>query len=253
MASNSRFKFYHSLAFWLGTLAIVGGVGCHIPDYIAARHLHYQMSGNHATEFKQLFRQPYALITITVCIYGLAWGLVNWGFLTWLPTILRDYLHLDGQIANRLLAKSALIAVPGCLLVAWLYGRWSSKKTMILFALGTAAVLVGFSRFKAGDSQTLFSLLTVMLLFGLSGMIAMLAPYSVELYPTKLRASGGGVVASSTKVSGVIGPSAVALILTLSTGLAVPSLMVAAPLMIAAVILWFKGRETTGKRLEEIH
>ncbi len=207
---------------------------------------------SHATEFKQIFRKPYALITMTVCIYGVAWGLVNWGFLTWLPTILRDDLHLDGRLANRLLAKSALIAVPGCLLVAWLYGRWSSKKTMILFALGAAAVLLGFSRFKVGDSQTLFSLLTIMLLFGLSGMISMLSPYSVELYPTKLRATGGGVVASSSKVGGVIGPSVVAFLLTFFPGLTVPSLFVAAPLVIAALILWLKGKETTGKRLEEI-
>ncbi len=207
----------------------------------------------HATELRQIFRKPYAVITLTVCCYGMAWGLVNWGFLTWLPTILRDYLHLDGQIANRLLARSALIAVPGCLLVAWLYGRWSSKKTMVLFALGTAAVLVGFSRFNAGDSRTWFSLLTVMLLLGLGGMISMLSPYSVELYPTKLRATGGGVVASSSKVGGVIGPSAVAFILTVFPGLAVPSLLVATPLVMAAFILWLKGKETSGKRLEEIH
>jgi len=207
---------------------------------------------NHATEFKQIFQKPYLLITLTVCFYGAAWGLVNWGFLTWLPTILQDYLHLNGRIANRLLAKSALLAVPGCLLVAWLYGRWSSKKTMILFALGTAAVLAGFSRFKAGDNQTCFSLLTIMLLFGLGGMISMLSPYSVELFPTKLRATGGGVVASSSKVGGVIGPSAVAFILTLSPGLAVPSLLVAAPLVLAAVILWLQGKETSGKHLEEI-
>ena len=210
-------------------------------------------SVNHATEFKQIFRKPYAMITLTVCFFGVAWGLVNWGFLTWLPTILQDDLHLDGRIANRLLAKSALIAVPGCLLVAWLYGRWSSKKTMVLFALGTASVLVEFSRFKAGDSQTLFSLLTIMLLFGLSGMISMLSPYSVELYPTKLRATGGGVVASSSKVGGVIGPSVVAFILTISPGLAVPSLVVAVPLVFAAIVLWLQGKETSGKSLEEIH
>jgi putative MFS transporter len=207
---------------------------------------------NHATEFRQIFRKPYALITLTVCFYGMAWGLVNWGFLTMLPTILQDYLHLDGQIANRLLAKSALIAVPGCLLVAWLYGRWSSKKTMVLFALGTAAVLIAFSRFTAEDSRALFSLLTILLLFGLGGMISMLSPYSVELYPTKLRATGGGLVASSSKVGGVIGPSAVAGVLFFFPGLAVPSLLVAAPLVIAAAILWLKGKETSGKRLEEI-
>jgi hypothetical protein len=30
------------------------------------------------------------------------------------------------------------------------------------------------------------------------------------------------------------------------------SLLVAAPLLVAAVVLWFNGRETSGKRLEEI-
>ena len=99
-----------------------------------------------------MFRKPYVVLTLTVCFYGVAWGLVNWGFLTWLPSILRDYLHMDGKIAYQLLAKSALFAVPGCVLVAWLYGFWSSKRTMILFAVGTAAVLAGFAAIQAGRS-----------------------------------------------------------------------------------------------------
>jgi len=206
---------------------------------------------NHSA--RQLFRKPYVAMTLTVCFYGLAWGLVNWGFLTWLPSILQDSLHLDGKIANRLLAKSALIAVPGCLLVASLYGFWSSKRTMVLFAVGTACVLVGFSTFKADSSQLLFSLLTVLLLVGLSGMIAMLSPYSVELYPTKLRATGGGVTASSSKVGGVIGPSMVAFILTAFPGLTVPALALAVPLLLAAGVLWINGRETSGRTLEQIH
>lgn len=201
---------------------------------------------------KQLFRRPYAAMTLTVCFYGVAWGLVNWGFLTWLPTILRDYLHLDGKIANQLLAKSALIAVPGCVVVALLYGFWSSKRTMVVFAVGTAAVLAGFALFQAGQSQALFGLLTVLLLIGLSGMIAMLSPYSVELYPTTFRATGGGVTASSSKVGGVVGPSMVAFILTAFPGLAVPALTLAVPLVLAAATLGINGRETAGKRLEEI-
>ena len=207
---------------------------------------------NHATEFKQLFRKPYAVLTLTVCFYGVAWGLVNWGFLTWLPFIMRDYLHLDGKIANHLLAKSALFAVPGCALVAWLYGFWSSKRTMVLFAVGTAGVLACFATFKPGGSQVLFSLLTVLLLIGLSGMIAMLSPYSVELYPTKLRASGGGVTASSSKIGGVVGPSAVALIMTAFPGLAIPAISLVVPLLLAAAALWVNGKETSGKRLEEL-
>jgi putative MFS transporter len=211
-----------------------------------------QEPAGHSREFNQLFRRPYVLLTVTVCLFGGAWGLVNWGFLTWLPTILRDDLHLDGQIANRLLARSALFAAPGCLLVAWLYGFWSSKKTMVLFALVTAAVLAGFATFKAGDSPAWFSALTVMLLIGLSGMIAMLSPYSAELYPTRLRATGTGVSAGSSKVGGVVGPPAVAFILSACPGLAVPALALAVPLLVAAAALWINGRETSGRGLDEI-
>jgi len=201
----------------------------------------------------QLFRKPYAVLTFTVCLYGVAWGLVNWGFLTWLPTILQDYLKLDGKIANRLLAKSALFAVPGCALVALLYGFWSSRKTMILFALATATTLVGFALFKPGDSTAWFTALTVSLLIGLSGMIAMLSPYSVELYPTRLRATGGGVTAGSSKVGGVVGPAGVAFILSAFPGLAVPALSLCVPLLAAATALAWKGRETSGVKLEDIH
>jgi MFS transporter, putative metabolite:H+ symporter len=204
---------------------------------------------------KQLFCKPYAMATLAVCVYGVAWGLVNWGFLLMLPTIMQDFLQLDGKIANRLLARSALIAVPGCFVVAWLYGFWSSKRTLCLFALGTAAVLVGFSMLKGGANYnaTAFSVLSVALLIGLSGMIAMLPPYSVELYPTRLRATGGGLTASSSKVGGVVGPRAVAVILTIFPGMVVPALTLAVPLLLAAITLWINGRETSGRRLEEIH
>jgi putative MFS transporter len=208
-----------------------------------------------APAFKHLFGKPYSVLTLTLCFYGMTWGLVNWGFLTWLPTILQEYLHMDGKIANRLLAHAALFAVPGCLVVAWLYGFWSSKRTMVLFAAGTALVLAGFSIFKAGAGydQTLFTVFTVSLLIGLSGMISMLPPYSVELYPTKLRATGGGLVASSSKAGGIVGPSAVAIVLAAFPGLTVPALLLATPMLVAAGILWLNGKETSGRRLEEIH
>ena len=208
---------------------------------------------NHSV--KQLFRKPYAAMTLAVCIYGVAWGLVNWGFVLMLPTIMQDFLHLDGKIANRLLAKSALIAVPGCLVVSGLYGFWSSKRTLVLFAIGTAAVLASFSTIKNGAdyNPTLLSVLTVMLLVGLSGMISMLPPYSVELYPTRLRATGGGLTASSSKFGGVIGPRAIAIVLTAFPGFVVPAFSLVVPLLLAAIALWINGRETSGRRLEEIN
>jgi hypothetical protein len=36
-------------------------------------------------------------------------------------------------------------------------------------------------------------------------------------------------------------------------GLTVPALLLAAPMLVAAGILWLNGKETSGRRLEEIH
>lgn len=204
---------------------------------------------------QQLFRKPYAAMTFAVCVYGIAWGLVQWGFVLMLPTIMQDNLGLNSRIANLLLARSALIAVPGCVVVSLLYGFWSSKRTLVLFAISTCAVLVGFGTIigAADFDQFRFSVLTVMLLIGLSGMISMLPPYGVELYPTKLRATGGGLTAGSTKFGGVIGPPIVGVILTAFPGFMVPALAFAVPLLLAAVALWLNGRETSGRTLEEIH
>jgi hypothetical protein len=44
----------------------------------------------------------------------------------------------------------------------------------------------------------------------------------------------------------------VACILSAFPVLAVPALSLAIPLLVAAVVLWVNGRETSGKRLEEI-
>lgn len=116
-------------------------------------------------------------------------------------------------------------------------------------------MLAAFSTMKNGSDydETLFRVLTVLLLAGLSGMISMLPPYSVELYPTKFRATGGGLAASSSKLGGVIGPRAIPYILAVFPGFMVPSLVLAVPLLVAAATLWITGKETSRRRLEEIN
>ena len=171
--------------------------------------------------------------------------------------------HHAGLFATRrersrigLLAKSALIAVPGCLVVSWLYGFWSSKRTLVLVRhrhRRLCSPVSQPSKVALITTNVLFSVLTVMLLVGLSGMISMLPPYSVELYPTKLRATGGGLTASSSKFGGVLGPRAVAVIFHCVSRVRRAGLSLAVPLLIAAVALWMNGRETSGRRLEEIH
>lgn len=200
-----------------------------------------------------LFRGAFRARTVSLVLLGTAWGLVNWGFITWLPTILRQ-MGLEMDVSNGILARSALIAVPGALLVAWLYTHWSSKKSIVLFAIMTAAILTGFAVLNDAvlGNKSLLMLLIVGLLICSGGVISTLAPYSTEVYPTPLRGKGAGMAAASSKVGGIIGPWFVASMVGIWPGLTVPALLVAAPISVAALILGLKGIETRGRRLEDI-
>lgn len=201
-----------------------------------------------------LLRPPFLGHTITVLAYGLSWGLVNWGFLTFLPTILRDR-GLSAVAANRLLFLSALIAVPGTVLVAYLYGLWSSKRSMILFALVTCASLAAFAIVDPaadGRTQGVLIALTVLLLLGSGGIIAMLSPYTAEIYPTRLRGTASGIAAGSSKLGGIVAPPLAAWILTASPGFTAIGLIVAMPVAVSAVVLALAGVETRDRGLEEL-
>ena len=203
---------------------------------------------------RSLFARPFLVHTITVLAYGLSWGLVNWGFLTFLPTILRDR-GLSAVAANRMLFMSALIAVPGTVLVAYLYGMWSTKRSMILFALVTCASLGAFAIIDPGAGGHVTKLLmplVVLLLLGSGGIISMLSPYTAEIYPTRLRGTASGIAAGSSKLGGIIAPPVAAWILVASPGFTAIGLIVALPVAVSAMVLAFAGVETRDRGLAEL-
>jgi putative MFS transporter len=203
---------------------------------------------------RALFARPYLAHTITVLAYGFSWGLVNWGFLTFLPTILRDR-GLSAVAANRMLFFSALIAVPGTLVVAYLYGMWSSKRSMIVFALITCLSLAAFAVVDpgaGGRTPGVLMPLVVLLLLGSGGIISMLSPYAAEVYPTRLRGTASGIAAGSSKLGGIVAPPLAAWILAAAPGFTAIGLIVATPVAVAAVVLALAGIETRGRGLEEL-
>ncbi len=201
----------------------------------------------------ELFRPALLPRTMTVLLYGLAWGIVNWGFVTFLPTAMRD-AGFDARRASGLLFLSSLIAVPGTVLVAYLYGRWSSKRTMIAYAAATGLTLLAFAAVDpaAGGRPLTLTALVVALLLGSGGVIAMLSPYTAEVYPTHLRGTGSGFAAASSKLGGIFGPPIVVALLAATGGLTVAAAAAAAPMLLAAGVLAANGLETRGRRLEEI-
>jgi putative MFS transporter len=200
----------------------------------------------------RLFTGGLGRLSIALCLYGLAWGVVNFGFLTWLPTSLGTHGLSVTQVSG-LLTNAAFFSLPGAFVVAWLYGYWSSKFTMVLMAALTAASLGGF--LLLGDTiaghTTLFAGLLIALLVSLWGVIAVLAPYSAEVYPTRLRSRGAGLAAGASKLGGVIalgmGVAGIA-----PPGIAGGAALAGGAMVIAAIALSGFGIETRRRRLEEI-
>jgi MFS transporter, putative metabolite:H+ symporter len=201
-----------------------------------------------------LLRPPLRMRTLTVGMYAFGWSLVNWGFVTFTPTILRDR-GLDGASASRILFWSALIAVPATILVAWLYGYWSSKKTMTLFAGLTGGTLLLFAAVDpgaGGQGTSLLMPLMVLLLVGSGGIISMLSPYTAEVYPTRLRGTGSGFSAGASKLGGILAPPLVAFALARYPGFGLVGLIAAAPVLLSTAMIALAGVETRDRPLEEL-
>ncbi len=202
--------------------------------------------------YAQLFQRPLLPLTTAILLLGLAVGLVSFGFQLWIPSNLQK-LGFTEVTADRIVRDSALIGFPLNFAVAALYGLWSSRKTIFLLTALTAAALLGFvlaGNEVAHDRTLLYSLLVVPI-WGISSVLAVLAAYSAEVYPTSVRSRGAGLAAGSSKAAGVLILAVVAAAVA-TPGIAATALIGAIPMALAAFAVLCFGVETRQRRLEEI-
>ena len=202
--------------------------------------------------FWQLFRAPFHRITATVVLLAAGVGLVSFGFQLWIPSNLQKLGFSEAE-ASALLRDSALIGFPFNLLVAWMYGFWSSKKTLILLSALTALALFGFAVTGSAvvHNRPLLYGLMIMPIWGISSVTAVLSAYAVEIYPTRIRSRGSGLVAGFSKAGGVL------IIGLVTVAVAPPSiagtaLLGAIPVALGALAMAVFGIETRERSLEEI-
>ena len=202
------------------------------------------------SRWSQLLRGELLWLTAIVGVLALGSGLVLFGFNLWIPSNLRKLGFTD---ADTILRNAALIGFPLTFVVAWMYGFWSSRKTIIVLTALTAAALLGFV--FAGDAvvqnRTLLYVLLVIPIWGINSVVAVLSVYAAEIYPTRVRSRGSGFAAGASKAGGV------AIIALVAFGIAAPSIATVAligaiPMALAVVLVSLRGVETRQRRLEEI-
>jgi putative MFS transporter len=202
--------------------------------------------------FDQLFRPPFLSLSLVVVFLGIGAGLVAYGFQLWIPSNLQR-LGYKEVTADRILRDSAIIGFPLNFAVAWLYGFWSSKKTIALLSGLTSVALLGFV--VAGDrvahDSGLLHVLLIVPIWGISSVVAVLAAYSSEVYPTRVRSRGTGLAAGASKFGGVL---IIALVVAAVTapGISTTAAIGAVPMAVAAIAVMVFGVETRRRRLEDI-
>ncbi len=198
-----------------------------------------------------LLSGPYAAITIGLFGTGAAYGLVNIGFLLWLPTSLR-LLGLEPELVSSMLTMSGLLALPGVFLVIPLYQMWSSIRTVALVTLMTALSLLVYATtgILAPTWAPGIIVSIALVLVSTSAVVATLIPYASEIYPLELRASGTGLIAASSKAGGFIG--ALLGFLGIYSHMAIVGGLLALPMAGFGLLLWVRGIDTRGRRLEDI-
>ncbi|MEU5862418.1 MFS transporter [Nonomuraea sp. NPDC047529] len=202
-----------------------------------------RVEDEHAGGYSRLFRRPFTGLTVAVVVLGLSIGLVTYGFQLWIPSNLQK-LGLDQQTADRALRDSTLLGLPLIFISAAMYGLWSAKKTIVTLSalVGAALAVLAFSGETLAHDRTWLYLLLAGPIVGTATIAAVLAAYSSEIYPTRVRSRGSGLSAGMGKAGGV------AVTAVLVAGAAAPSigttaLLGAVPLVLAVVAVLAFGVE----------
>ena len=186
--------------------------------------------------------------TAALTIAALAWGLINFGLLLWMPNdlVAKGY---SMAVSSKLLAESALIAFPTVFVCTWIYSQWSTKWAFTSMVVVTLIGLIGVWMLEVNMLSSPV-LPIALLIIGSNGILAILLPYASESYPLKIRGRATGWVAACTKGGGVIAQSLS--ITALVPPLGIAAAMIIVPIMVTLGLFIRFGTETRGLDLRQL-
>jgi len=192
---------------------------------------------------RAFFGKLFALSLAAICF-----SLINFGLLLWLPADLIAKGYSVG-LMSELLAESALIAFPTVFVVAYLYSRWSTKRSLVAALAITLAGLAGVLWLElTGGGNPVPPV--ALLIIGTNALIAMLLPYTAESFPLRIRGRTTGTVAACTKAGGMF--AQLLALFALIPPLGVVSLIIIVPTIAALILVGWFGKETRGRDLRDL-
>ena len=172
-------------------------------------------------------------------------------------------LGITAPEASKLAIWVSLAAVAGRFFCSWISDAMGRRASGVLSCLVAALFmsLAGYLHSVFIGGVSMFFLMIVLQNFFGSGNYSIVGPYMGELWPSRLRGSGMGLVYGVGNLGKFIGPAGLALIAG-SSNFVAPKATLDALIpafnyfafwyVLGAVAFWFIGFETRGRSLEEI-
>jgi MFS transporter, putative metabolite:H+ symporter len=159
-----------------------------------------------------LFKGIYLRRTLSVWLMWIGAYFVSYGITAWMPSLFRFVYHLP--VDQSLIYGLITSAVGLCGSFSALYLIEAiGRKPMLLLSLGVACLpLLAFGFLPQLSAAETLALATAGFLFLTMSLIS-LATYTAEIYPTQLRALGGGVASAWQRGASMVGTTAVGVVL----------------------------------------
>ena len=221
---------------------------CNVPTAIPAElEIGAEETKAEPMKITELFSKDLLSRTLLASGIWFAFLLAYYGMMLWLPTLFVKYYHIPQAQTLKYMMLLTVLGIFGRAFGMSLVDSWGRKPVMISFAIAASLGILGYCGVK-----TTTQLITVAAIaaFFYEGMWAAVAPFTAEIFPTRVRSSGIGWSTGVGRISAALSPMAVGFIVDYS--LPAVFITLSGLLFVMTVIISVFAFETKGKSLEEI-
>ncbi len=200
--------------------------------------------------FADLFKGIYLKRTLSVWLLWIGAYFVSYGVTAWVPTLFRTVYHLPVQQSLTYGLIISGFGLLGAFLTIYLIEAIGRRPVLIVSLTGCCIPLLSFVFLPPLTAFATLCLVTVAFFF-LTFSLLSLATYTAEIYPTQLRALGGGVASAWQRGASMVGTTVVGWILPL-WGINAVYVMFGLFALMGAVVAVFFAIETRARVLESL-
>ncbi|MDI3418886.1 MFS transporter [Streptomyces luteolus] len=206
--------------------------------------------GEGSSGLRGLFSGRYRRRTLVIGGLWFTGYFVNYGIMSWLPTIYQNRYDLSLSDALLYSTVTSCAGLLGCLVAALTVDRAGRRRVITSCLGGAAAVLLVLAWLGASTPVQVLVWTSLAAVFFFGSNICLYV-YTPELFPTRMRALGSSVGGAFNRLGVIFGPIAVGAVYA-GGDIGTVFLVLGGVALAGAVVAGFGAEETAGRRLEEV-